>query len=186
MADYGSALAEADFAGHAEHERQVINKWVENVTKERIPELFPKDAIDTSAILVLVNAMALDAPWGSPFDPAQTAPAPFYRLDGTFVQVPMMHYGEYLPSYLGDGVVAVEVPYGGGALSMIVIVPEDFVSFIGDMTAASLDEIVGSIHEGGIHLTLPSGRRGRTSTSTTSCRTSECRPRSVGRLTSPA
>jgi hypothetical protein len=43
--------------------------------------------------------------------------------DGTTVPVPTMHYDEY-PSSLGrEDVQAVELPYDGGALSMVVIAP---------------------------------------------------------------
>ena len=73
--------------------------------------------------MVLVNAVALDAPWEFPFDPAATSDAPFTRPDGTTVDVPTMHYDEYLPSATTDTYQAVELPYGGGALSMVVIVP---------------------------------------------------------------
>ncbi len=38
---------------------------------------------------------------------------------------------------------------------MIVIVPEDLTAFEGDLDPALLDQIRGSIRDGGIHLTLP-------------------------------
>ncbi len=66
--------------------------------------------------MVLVNAVALDAPWEFPFDPAVTSDEPFTRADGSTVNVPTMHYDEYLPSAFTEDYQAVELPYGGGAL----------------------------------------------------------------------
>ncbi len=152
---YGSPLAEADFAADVEAQREAINGWVGEKTADRITELFPADAIDPDTAMVLVNAVALDAPWEFPFDPVETQDGIFTRADGSTVEVPMMRYDEFLPSGAGPGVQAVELPYGGGALSMVVIVPDDLAAFEADLTVGSLDAVLGSIQEGGIHLTMP-------------------------------
>ena len=127
-------------------------------TKDRIDGLFPPGATADTA-MVVVNAIAMDAPWIFPFDPSSTVPGPFTRPDGTTVDVPMMHYEEYLPSATSDTYQAIELPYGGGALSMVVIVPNDLAAFEATLTGESLAAVVGSIADGGIHLTLPCGRR---------------------------
>jgi serpin B len=66
-----------------------------------------------------------------------------------------MHYDEYLPSAVNSEWSAVELPYEGGGLSMVVIVPRDLAAFEAGLDAARLDEVVGRIEEGGIHLTMP-------------------------------
>ncbi len=153
---YGSPLAEADFAGGADVERSIINDWVAEQTRERIDELFPPGSIDPTTRLVLVNAIALDAPWEFPFDPELTSPGQFTRLDGSAVNVPMMRYDEFLPSGSGPDFTAVELPYGGGALSMVVIEPTDLPAFEADLSLDKLDQVIDSIAEGGIHLSMPS------------------------------
>lgn len=151
--DYGSPLADANFS--SDEQREIINRWVEGKTAERIPELFPAGSLSASTAMVLVNAVALDAPWEFPFDPEATRPGSFTLLDGTDVEVPMMHYDEFLPSGFTDEAVAVELPYGGGALSMVVIVPNDLEEFESTLTVETLDAVLDSIAEGGIHLTIP-------------------------------
>jgi serpin B len=152
---YGSPLAEADFAADPDAQRALINGWVAEQTKERIPELFPSEALTSQTVMVPVNAVALDAPWEFPFDPAATRDEPFARPDGTTVDVAMMHYDEYLPSATGDAYQAVELPYGGGALSMVIIVPNDLAAYEAALTPESLAATIASIEDGGIHLSLP-------------------------------
>jgi serpin B len=152
---YGSPLAEADFVTDPDAQRFVINRWVAEQTEERITELLPTGALTQQTLMVLVNAIALDAPWEFPFDPAATNAEPFTRPDGTTIDVPMMHYNEYLPSATTDTYQAVELPYGGGALSMVVIVPSDIAAFEAALTDDSLTATLASIEDGGIHLSLP-------------------------------
>ena len=133
----------------------MINQWVAERTEDRIEELHPEDALDSQTRLVLVNAIALDAPWEFPFDPAATADQPFTRTDGSTVNVPTMHYDEYLASATTGEFQAVELPYGGGALSMVVIVPSDLAAFEASLTSESLQTAIDSLTDGGIHLSLP-------------------------------
>jgi serpin B len=120
-----------------------------------IPELFPSGSLDAATQMVLVNAVAMDAPWEFPFDPAATRPTPFTLAYGTVVDVPSMHYDEYLPSLSTEDLRAVELPYGGGALSMVVIAPTDLEAFEAGLTAESLASLMEQIQDGGIHLSLP-------------------------------
>lgn len=150
---YGSPLAETDFASDVG--RQAVNAWVADQTEDRVPELFPPGAVPPDTAMVLVNAVALDAPWEFPFDPEQTVDGPFTRPDGSTVTVPIMRYDEYLPAAVTESYQAVELPYGGGALSMVIIVPEELTDFEADLSTGSLQEIIDSIHDGGIHLTMP-------------------------------
>jgi serpin B len=152
---YGSPLAELDFGSDPDAARELINEWIAERTNELIPELWPPGSFGGQTAMVLVNAVAMDAPWEFPFDPAMTFDAPFTKADGSVVQVPTMRYDEYLPSLWREDLQAVELPYGDGALSMVVIVPNDLEAFEAELSTAALDEIVGAIEDGGIHLTMP-------------------------------
>jgi len=152
---YGSPLAEADFGADPEAQRKAINSWVAGRTEQRIPELWPPGSLSAQTAMVLVNAVALDAPWEFPFDSDQTVDQAFTRPDGSSVNVPTMHYNEYLPSATTDTFRAVELPYGGGALSMVIIVPDDLATFEASLTPQTLASAIASIHEGGIHLSMP-------------------------------
>lgn len=152
---YGAGLAELDIAGDPAGARTAVNQWVSDVTRDKVPELFPADAIDTTTALVLANALHLDAQWKFPFPPAATGPQPFLLPDGSVVPVETMRYDEYLPSGSGPGWSAVRLPYDGEQLSMTVIVPEDLPAFEQSLDADLLEQVSASIQDGGIHLSLP-------------------------------
>ena len=152
---FGAPLAVADFATDPESGRAQINGWVDERTDGNIPELLPAGVIDSNTELVLVNAVHLDAPWELAFDPDQTAPGPFTRIDGSTVRTELMHYDQYLPTAVDEAWAAVELPYEGGGLSMVVVVPNDYAAFEAGLDEATLDDILGRISDGGVHLTLP-------------------------------
>jgi serpin B len=160
---YGAPVAVTDFG--SDDARLAINEWVSGRTNERITDLFPTGSIDSTTKLVLVNAVHLDAQWFFPFNPDLTDDEPFTTLDGSQVTVPMMHFNEYLPTaFGGDGGAmctgpscwqAVELPYSGDELSMVVIVPNDLAGFEASLDASTLAAVFGSLEEGGIHLSFP-------------------------------
>lgn len=123
--NYGAGIRLVDFAAAAEEARVAINEWVAAQTSDRITDLIPEGALDELTRLVLVNAVYLDATWAVPFDPEATADAPFIRLDGSEVTVPTMNAYQLRALYAaGDGWQAIDLPYTGEELSMLVVVPD--------------------------------------------------------------
>lgn len=155
VANYGTGLAAADFAADPQAARAAVNQWVADQTRDMITDLFPPGTIDATTRLVLTNAVHLDAAWTFPFDPDRTDDQPFTLADGTRVDVPTMHYDEYLPTAMGPDWAAVELPYDGEQLSMTIIVPRDLHAFEQQLDTGLLDDILGRITDGGIHLSLP-------------------------------
>jgi serpin B len=122
--NYGASLRLVEYAGDPAGARRAINDWVAAQTRDRIRDLLPEDAVDAETRLVLTNAIALSAPWDTPFEPSATADGPFNRLSGGPVTVPFMRQTEQLPYAKGDGWEAVELPYVGRELGMTVVVPD--------------------------------------------------------------
>lgn len=101
-----------------------INQWVAERTERRIPELLPPGFVNPQTVLVLVNALYLQADWERPFGKYPTETAAFTRLDGSAVDVALMHELELDgPAVVTEDYAATHIPYEGGALSMLVIVP---------------------------------------------------------------
>lgn len=152
---YTAPLEEVDFAADPEGARRHINAWTAEQTADRIAGLFPAGSINPATVLALVSATYLDAPWHFPFNAELTLAAPFTLLDGTTASVPMMHFNEYLPSGTGAGWQAVQLPYRGERLSMMVIVPDDLPAFEARLDSDLLATVRDAVTDGGIHLSLP-------------------------------
>ena len=151
----GAGLRLVDYKTAAEAARVAINAWVADQTEQRIKELLGKGTLDDMTRLVLVNAIYLKAAWRLPFFDGATAPAPFTKLDGTAVSVPMMHLTEELAYAKGAGWQAVELPYVGGKLAMDVIVPDDAKAFEGSLDGATFASIVDGLAPTSVVLGLP-------------------------------
>jgi serpin B len=122
--EYGAGVRLTDFAADPEAARVTVNGWVEDETRGRIPELIAPGMVDALTRMILVNAIYLKAPWAVPFVPEATRQAPFHLLDGSTVEAPFMAQDETIAYAEGDGWQAVELPYAGDALAMLVLVPD--------------------------------------------------------------
>jgi serpin B len=146
--DYGARVLMTDFVRDPGRSRSAINGWVASATRDRIPELLDAGAIGQRTRLVLVNAVYLKAAWRTAFGEEQTGDAPFHRADGTTVDVPTMHASGLDARYaLGDGYTAVELPYVGGSLAMMIVVPDDL--------GASFPQVDSRLTAGPVNLALP-------------------------------
>ncbi len=119
---YGAELAPVDFA-EPEPARVLINTWISEQTRERIPELIPRGVIGASTSLVLTNAIWFKGVWASSFDPANTVDAPFTRSDGSTVQTPLMvQQSSFRYGQDGD-VQLLALPYQGEDVELLVALP---------------------------------------------------------------
>ncbi len=157
-ASYGAPLERLDFAADAEGARERINGWVSERTEERIPELLPSGFVTPDTVLVLVNALYLEAKWSRPFGKYPTEAAPFTGLDGSTGDVPTMRNAELRTRYVdAEGYQAVELPYGKGELSMLVVVPDEgrFADFERRFDAERLAAVDAALRAGVVDLFLP-------------------------------
>lgn len=159
-AHYGAGVATVDFAADPEAARQEINGWVAEVTRGRIPDLLPPSAIAADTVVALVNAVYLDAAWRTPFDKALTQARPFTLLDGAAVEVPTMHHPALatMASAADDGTSVVKLPYAGGDLAMVVLVPPrdlNLATFEAELTEARLGAMVDRLARAQVDLTIP-------------------------------
>jgi len=155
--NYGAGLRVLDFAGAPEESRVTINDWVGEQTEGRIEDLIPPDAIDALTRLVVTNAIYFNSAWAEPFEPDLTEDGPFYLLDGGEVSVPMMRQTESFGYAEGDGVQAVELPYDGWELSMVILLPEAgrFDAFEGSLDSERVDVILRELVHRQVALTMP-------------------------------
>ncbi len=123
--NYGAGMRSVDFTKDPDAVRLAINDWVSRSTGRRINEIVPAGMLNALTRLVLANAVYFKAAWEHPFAPKDTKEASFQLMDGTAVQAPMMTAILDLNEMHGDGYAAVELPYAGGKLSMMILLPDE-------------------------------------------------------------
>jgi serpin B len=155
--NYGAGLRLLDFAGAPERARNTINEWVSEKTEGKIEELIPRGLIGPMTRLVLTNAIYFNAAWAEPFEEEATRDGAFHPLTGSEVTVPMMRQTTSFGYTEGEGYQAVELPYDGRELSMVVLVPDEgaFHTFEGALDAERLSAIVDGLTNEQVTLTMP-------------------------------
>jgi serpin B len=155
--NYGAGLRTLNFIAEPEESRVTINDWVSNQTEGRIEDLIPAGMIDTLTRLVLTNAIYFNAAWEKPFDEDRTADGLFYLVDGGQVTVPMMKQTNLFHYVRGNGYQAVELPYDGDELSMVVLLPEsgNFRAFEEGLTSGQIGATIRHLESNMVSLTMP-------------------------------
>jgi len=123
--NYGAAFEPIDFTVNPAAAAQHINKWVADQTRDKIQDLIPANALNKLTRLVLANALYLKAPWTDPFPDKATQPEPFHVRGGAPLDVPMMRKTDRFGYAKREGFTAVSLPYVGGDLQFLVLMPDD-------------------------------------------------------------
>jgi serpin B len=122
---YKANIKQVEFKTEAEPARNEINGWVQQQTKDRIQRILPEHSLDALTRLVLVNAIYFKGAWSVPYDKAETSTQSFTLLTGNQVKVPLMHHFDQVKYVEEDDFQGVELPYGKGEFSMVVLLPRE-------------------------------------------------------------
>jgi serpin B len=117
--------------------KDTINQWVQDRTNGRIDTII--DQI-TDEVLFLINAVYFRGDWTTKFKPENTQQSAFHLEDGSTVSVPTMS-GDIEDAgfaWLGDNRIVAELPYGGQAFGMVLVLPAPGEE-VGDLLA-TLDD----------------------------------------------
>ena len=155
--NYGAGLRLLDFINAPESSRVTINDWVSDRTEGRIKDLIPQGAIDEWTRLVLSNAIYFNAAWLNPFSEDATGDGTFHLLDGSEITIPMMTQTESFGYAEGAGYKAVELPYDGNELSMVILLPTsgEFDDFESALDADLVDDIIDDLKYREVTLSMP-------------------------------
>jgi serpin B len=124
--NFGAGFEPIDFIHDASGATQHINQWVADQTHDRIRNLIPAGSLNETTRIVLTNTIYLKAPWASEFSESATEPEPFHVRGRAPADVPMMHNRSESFGYAKrDGFTAVSLPYSGGELQFLVLLPDD-------------------------------------------------------------
>ncbi len=113
----------------------MVNNWIEEKTHDKIQDML--DDLSPDLAMLLINAIYFNGKWRYQFDAKDTRNKSFYLTPENPVQVPMMYQEEnYAVTTTGDATL-IEMPYGQGNYSMLVMLPDEDMSLAG--AAATLN-----------------------------------------------
>jgi serpin B len=118
----------------------VVNAWAAEKTHDRIEKIL--ESWPDFAVLALLNALYFKGDWTEKFDRGRTAPRPFELSSGETVQVETMRSEEALLRVGRDpetGATVGELPYGGRAFVMDVVLPPEGTSLDAFLQSADAD-----------------------------------------------
>lgn len=122
---YDTSITPLDYKEHTEAARKTINDWVADKTNQKILDLIAPGMLDSTTRLVLVDAIYFNGKWAQPFDPQNTHVDNFHLSMEKIARVPMMgESGDFAYAEYPDFQI-VALPYEGGHLSMVILLPRD-------------------------------------------------------------
>ncbi|XP_026054201.1 antithrombin-III [Carassius auratus] len=145
---YGAKLLPLDFKEKPEASRMTINEWIANKTENRIKDTLPEGSIDSNTILVLVNAIYFKGQWKHKFDKQNVMDSDFHVSERHTCRVPMM-YQERKFNYAridDDKVQILELPYNGGEITMVLILPYEGTTLPEVVETITLTKLEGWLH----------------------------------------
>jgi serpin B len=122
---------EDDYSGHVQNlnygnptqARNTINTWIRNQTHGNIPNMI--DQLSPDIAMILTNAVYFKALWERPFDPRHNFLDDFQLGDGETVLTEYMFTDVFAAREWIDGFDVIELPFEGGASSMVLVMPLD-------------------------------------------------------------
>ena len=152
---YNAGIFSADLP--TEDTKNAINQWVSEQTSGKIKNFLTQNPSD-DAVLMLLNAIYLDAAWETPFDPNDTTDGYFTTESGDEVDCSYLNY-EGTRTYLrGDGFIGVLLPYDDGSLAMLALLPtngQSVAELAKSLTSAQLQQVVASAQDTRMSLSIP-------------------------------
>jgi len=115
-----------------------INQWVSEHTHGKIQTIVD-DEIPLDMVMYLINAIYFKGTWTYEFDKSKTQDDVFHLADGSPIPCSMMNQGGNFLYKETERYQAVDLPYGDGDFSMLVLLPRPDVTV--ESLVAELDQL---------------------------------------------
>ena len=157
-APFDAGLYQTDFVGETEKSRQKINSWIQDHTQDKIKDLVSPGNVNLDTELVITNAIYFKGQWKTKFRWWRTRNSDFFVSADRKVKVPLMHLKEKFKYCSDEKLQALELPYKGDQMSMLVLLPKDangLKEIENTLTAELLDTIVSKMWDRKVNIYLP-------------------------------
>ncbi len=135
-----------------------INDWAFQNTNGKIPKVLEPGDITPLVKLVLTNAIYFKGDWAKTFEKENTSGAIFYKTDKSISSCSLMYAKDQYKYAEFSGYQAIELPYSGDDLSMLVLLPKKGSSInqmLKALDAQELDKNVRALQSQEVQLWLP-------------------------------
>jgi serine protease inhibitor len=144
---YDAGVAQVPLLSSPDRAAQEIDRAISAATRGQIPQLLSPTSLNGIA-LVLTDALYLRAAWATPFQASQTAPGPFTTAAGQQATASFMNGGQYRTASAA-GWTAVQLPYRGGKLAMVALLPPSGTAGCATPAASALRAMTARLATGG-------------------------------------
>jgi serine protease inhibitor len=152
---FDARVAALDF--NAANAAPTINDWVKQSTNNKIEEIVD-GPIGDDVVMYLINAIYFNGSWTTRFDKSKTRQDQFTTIDGTTAPIEMMRLTDTVRVAQTGDVQAIDLPYGGGAYSMTILLPrpgKSVTDVVSSLTAASWQNTIANATAQEIELQMP-------------------------------
>jgi len=141
---YGGKATNLDFVGETEKSRETINNFIEEQTNGKIKDLIPQGFLSPQTVLVITNAIYFKGTWVWEFDPRETKEMDFRTSPNSTIKVPTMFMEPSEETKFNytetEDLQILELPYKGGKISMLILLPKGDLSSIEPLTLEKIEE----------------------------------------------
>jgi len=155
---FDARVAALDF--NAANAAPTINDWVKQSTNSKIEEIVD-GPIGDDVVMYLINAIYFNGSWTTRFDKSKTRQDQFTTSDGTTAPIEMMRLTDTVRVAQTGDLQAIDLPYGGGAYSMTILLPrpgKSVTDVVSSLTAASWQSAIANATAQEIELEMPKFR----------------------------
>ena len=147
-----------DFRNHPQEARERINEWVEEKTQNKVHELLKPQNVQSTTLLIIVNAVYFQALWKNEFEKAFSRENDFFSNPGKAEKVFFMNQTEEFPYAEKSSYSLISLPYQGEKLSLVILLPKEkngLESVLESLSAAELEKEILALRRQEVHLSLP-------------------------------
>ncbi|MDP4210240.1 MAG: serpin family protein [Bacteroidota bacterium] len=151
---FDAEVSKADFTNTATV--SLINNWVDNKTNHKITSII--NSIPPEILMYLINAVYFKGAWKYEFDKAKTSQQNFILADGSNYSTDFMVQKGTFEYYQNADFSAVDLPYGNGNFSMMVLVPnagKDYKTILSNLNTANWNAWNNSLTNANVQVYLP-------------------------------
>jgi len=134
-----------------------INNWVKSKTNNKIKEIVDYP-INPLTVLFLINAIYFNGTWTYEFDQEATSSRSFYGTGDESIECLMMQQTGNLPYSETAEYQAVNLPYGDGRFSMVVLLPKagiELNNLIQQLDPEGWQQMMAGFSDTELNLSLP-------------------------------